>query len=103
MNNDNLKEVLDVEHEVTEKINEEQKKFDSELKQYKNELEEKILSLQEKLKQDLEIFRKECREDFESKYKEDLKNIKERNESIKKLEFSFLHEIIKPYIKEILD
>ncbi|MEC9491328.1 hypothetical protein [Flexistipes sp.] len=103
MDNDNLKEVLDVEHEVTEKINEEQKKFDSELKQFKNELEEKIASLQENLKQDLEIFREECKKDFEYKFKEDLQNLKERNERIKNLEFSFLQTIIEPYIKEILD
>ncbi len=103
MDNDNLKNILSVEHEATEKINEEQKKFDSALKQYKSDFEKKIASFHEKLKQDLEIFKEECKKDFQVKYNKDLEKIKERNENIKDLDFSFLQEVIQPYLKKILD
>jgi len=103
MDNDNLKNILAMEHEAAEKINEEQVKFDFKLIQYKSEFEKEISSFHEKLKQDLEIFKEECKKELESKYEEDLKNIEEHNRRIKNLDFSFLQKLIKPYLIKMLD
>jgi len=103
MSSDNLKTILDLEHEISQRINEERENFNSLLERYQNELETKILYLQEDVKRKLEEFKKDCKKRLDSKYEEDLKKLTELNKEIKNMEFSFLREIIEPYIKKVLD
>lgn len=98
-----LKELVDLEQEIFQQISEESSMLKAQLAQYETEISESLKLLEEQKKSELHNHQKICENKYNTEYKKELERLKKRSEDLRHQDLSFIKEIVRVYIKRILD
>jgi hypothetical protein len=98
-----LKELVDLEQEIFQKISEESSMLKAQLEQYENEISESLKLLEEQKRSELHNHQNICENKYNTSYKKELERLRNRSEDLRHRDLLFIKEIVRVYIKRILD
>jgi len=100
---DGLKELVDLEQEIFQQISEESSMLKAQLEQYENEVNESLKLLEEQKRAELNNYHNICEDKYNTSYKKELERLRKRSEDLRHHDLLFIKEIVRGYIKRILD